>query len=99
MFQFSSSMLLAYRAAVIDSHIGAVLAQILSTLESQRGYRVEGERYQRVPSGYGSAHPRADLLRFKGLAAFPPRLAIDVICSSQLIDMCTEHFAAMASLQ
>jgi Conserved hypothetical protein (DUF2461) len=81
LFQFTPAALPLYRGAVIDAQTGAALTQTLSDLERQPGYRTEGEQYRRVPAGYDPAHPRADLLRVKGLAIFPPQLSVDLVCS------------------
>ncbi len=99
MFLFPPKALSPFRAAVVDPAQGVALADILHTLSTLPGYQVHGERYQRVPTRYDANHLRADLLRYKGLAAHPPTIAVDVVCSSQLIDICVAHFQAMAPLQ
>ena len=54
------------RAAVDEELTGRRLRELLDGLA---GWEVLGERLQRVPKPYPPDHPRADLLRHKGLAA------------------------------
>ena len=54
------------RAAVDDDLSGRQLQAVLDGLD---GWEVIGERLQRLPKPYAPDHPRADLLRHKGLAA------------------------------
>jgi uncharacterized protein (TIGR02453 family) len=99
MFQFPPPALPAFRDAVADARSGALLAQTVVDIAARPGYAIEGERYQRVPAGYAADHPRADLLRLKGLAALAPPISADLVCSEQLVDVCAEHFANLAPLQ
>ena len=62
-------MLDAYRAAVADSTKGPALEKILDKL-SKAGLRIEGAELKRVPQPYAQDHPRAALLRRKGLNAW-----------------------------
>lgn len=92
MLQFPPPLLAAFRAAVADPPTGSALHQILSELQTQPGYQIQGEQYQRVPAGYAANHPRADVLRYKGMAACPPRVGVDLLCSAQVVDVCVAHF-------
>jgi uncharacterized protein (TIGR02453 family) len=56
-----------YRDAVAGKE-GEKLAKVLATLERD-GYAITEPRLKRVPSGYPSDHPRADLLRRTGMMA------------------------------
>lgn len=59
----------AYRAAVAADRSGKELAGIVEKLEAG-GYELGGEEMKRVPPGFPSDHPRARLLKFKGLIAW-----------------------------
>jgi uncharacterized protein (TIGR02453 family) len=59
----------AYRAGVAADRSGRQLAEIVGRLEVE-GYEIGGEELKRVPPGYPADHPRARLLRFKGLIAW-----------------------------
>ena len=54
------------RAAVADDRTGGQLLEILDALP---GWTLLGERLKRLPKPYDAAHPRADLLHHKALAA------------------------------
>jgi uncharacterized protein (TIGR02453 family) len=65
-FDFAGPVLDAYRAAVADPKTGPALAAILAKL-AKAGLRIEGAELKRTPAPYPADHPRADLLRRKGL--------------------------------
>ena len=52
------------------------------------GRQIEGEQYKRVPTGFAADHPRADLLRYKGMYTMSPILDPKVVASSRLVDVC-----------
>jgi uncharacterized protein (TIGR02453 family) len=97
-FKFPPAMLAVYREAVSEEREGAALEDILETMRRASHYEIAGERYQRVPSGYDPNHRRADLLRYDGLYAFAPRLAVSDLLTSALVDLCSTHFQQMAPL-
>jgi uncharacterized protein (TIGR02453 family) len=55
-----------YRAAVADDATGGELDALVSRLRGA-GYDVHGEALKVVPRGYERDHPRADLLRHRGI--------------------------------
>jgi len=65
-FDFAGPVLDAYRAAAADPKKGAALQAILDKL-TKSGFRIEGAELKRVPAPYPADHPRADLIRRKGL--------------------------------
>jgi uncharacterized protein (TIGR02453 family) len=73
---FERDQLARYREAVDDATTGAALAKIVTSLR-RRGFEVgtvHGEEMgatdlKRVPSPYAQDHPRAELLKLKGLIA------------------------------
>lgn len=81
-----------YRAAVDDPKAGAELAAIVERLERD-GVRIAAHTtLEKMPRGFSPDHPRAHLLRHKGLmAAFAP-VPAKLIASPELVD----HLAADA---
>jgi uncharacterized protein (DUF2461 family) len=65
----SRDQLARYREALLDDGPGGELARMSEGLAGAGFELHASERLQRVPRGVDPAHPRADLLRFKGLAA------------------------------
>jgi uncharacterized protein (TIGR02453 family) len=58
-----------YRKAVDADRTGRELALIVETLEGD-GFEIGGEELKRVPPGFPADHPRARLLKFKGIIAW-----------------------------
>ncbi|MDJ0761358.1 MAG: DUF2461 domain-containing protein [Myxococcota bacterium] len=69
MYCFTKDQLPIYRAAVDDDAKGKALEQILKAgaKDFSRSDHTEIETYKRVPRGYPQDHPRADLLKKKGV--------------------------------
>jgi uncharacterized protein (TIGR02453 family) len=67
-YHMSRDQLARYREAVLQEGPGGELARVGEGLVGAE-FELHGERLQRVPRGVDPAHPRADLLRYKGLAA------------------------------
>lgn len=98
MYGFEPAMLAAYRAAVDDEGQGNALAEIVAGLQTAV-YPLHGDQYKQTPRGFAKDHPRADLLRYKGLYASAPQLDPDIVASSGLVDVCFAHCQKMAPLQ
>ena len=96
-YHFSKDALAAYRERVLDPKAGPALQRAAREVE-RRGYTVGGEQTQRVPRGLDPEHPRADLLRRKGLYA---GLSLGLPAESsgpELVDLVHGHFKAMLPL-
>lgn len=94
-FTFEGEGLLRYREAVAGPG-GIELAQIVDGLREQ-GARLNEPQLKRVPSGYDKDHPRADLLRRKGLALW---IDLDVALASEgdLVARCLAEFERLRPL-
>ena len=85
-YMMDGDQLKRFRAAVDDPKRGAELAKLLATL-GRAGFAVESyEETRRVPRGFDSEHPRADLLRRKGLFVTFPDLDRKLLTSPKLVD-------------
>jgi uncharacterized protein (DUF2461 family) len=70
MYHMERDQLARYRAAVDDDQSGPPLERIVAEAAAD-GVRIHGhDRLKRVPRGYPPDHPRADLLRHKGVVAW-----------------------------
>jgi uncharacterized protein (TIGR02453 family) len=98
-FAFPPPQLERYREAVLDEQWGSDLAARLAAVQRTDDYTLGGEALKRVPNGYDPAHPRADLLRQKGLYIASPRIWPDEIITPGLVDRCFDHFQRMAPIQ
>ena len=98
-FGFDKELLARYRAAVVDDRLGAALEDALTAVTAAGDYTIEGEQYARVPRGFDPDHPRADLLKYKGLHVSAPQFDVELVTTPQLVDLCYERCKAMAPLQ
>jgi uncharacterized protein (TIGR02453 family) len=98
MHGFPKDTLAAYREAVADDKLGSELVSALHTIRDAGDYALGGEQYKRVPQGYDADHPRAALLRHKGIFGSPPPLDVALVATPELVDVCFEHFQTMAPL-
>jgi len=92
-YQFEPALLDAYRAAVDREKQGVALVEVLAALR-EAGYTVDGQGTKRVPAGFAPDHPRADLLRYRGLWAEHP---LDPAQHTRpaLVDALAEHCRVM----
>ena len=60
--------------------------------------QVGGDQYKRVPTGFEPDHPRADLLKYKGLHASVNDLDPELITKSEFMDYTIEQWRKMAPL-
>jgi uncharacterized protein (DUF2461 family) len=79
------------RQAVADDDSGAELEAALAEVAATGPYEIGEQHYKRVPRGYDSDHPRADLLRFNSLYASSPNIEPAVLSSASLVDVVLEH--------
>jgi uncharacterized protein (TIGR02453 family) len=87
-----------YRAAVLDEKRGAELAGIVARL-AKKGFALGGhETLKQVPRGVDPAHPRADLLKRKGLIVAFPELPKELLVSRALLDWLVRHVKQSAPL-
>ena len=85
-----------FRAALLDPRRGAVLARRLAALTA-RGFSVScAESLARVPAGVDPAHPRAALLRMKGLVVDPGDVPRRLVTRPDLAGWLVEQARAAA---
>ena len=96
---FPKDLLPRYQQAVADDKQGAALETVIAAIENAGAYSVQGEQYKKVPRGYPADHPRADLLRYKGLHVSSPQLEPGILLTADLVDVLFDHCRKMAPLQ
>jgi uncharacterized protein (TIGR02453 family) len=97
-YEFSKPRLQAYRSAVLDERRGKRLQRVMADLKASKGFGVGGEQSKRVPAGLDPDHPRADLLRYKGLYGASPHIEVKILLRPGLVDRCLEYAQTMAPL-
>lgn len=92
----SAEQLARYRRALLDERSGRRLDTLLRPL-LESGYRiVSAAQLARAPKGVGPGHPRAALLRHKGLALDFPPIPRQVRHSKALLGWCIERAREVA---
>jgi uncharacterized protein (TIGR02453 family) len=96
-YQFDAAKLARWRKAVAGKP-GVALHQLIGKLR-KAGYVVGGhDDYKKVPRGFEPDHPRAELLKMKGLTGGPPEIPRGLLCKPGLADWLVKHGTAMAPL-
>lgn len=73
-----------FRKAIADDQKGTELEKLLAGLK-KKGFKPDShERLQRVPKGFDPEHPRAELLKLKGLVVRFPDLPAGILAKSAL---------------
>jgi uncharacterized protein (TIGR02453 family) len=87
-----------HRRAVLDARRGAELGRLVAGL-ARKGWVLEArESNKRVPAGVDPEHPRADLLRMKGLVAMAPPPERGLLVRRELVRALAERARAAAPL-
>lgn len=95
---FDARQLARWRRLAAADRTGAAIASLIARLR-RAGYRVGGhDDYKRVPPGLPSDHPRADLLRMRGLTAAFPTIPRGLLHDRGLVDWLIRHCRTTAPL-
>jgi uncharacterized protein (TIGR02453 family) len=87
-----------HRKALLDARRGLQLQRLVAALR-RRGFTMEArESTKRVPAGVDPAHPRAELLRMKGLFATAPAVDRRLLVRRDLVATLVEQARAAAPL-
>jgi uncharacterized protein (TIGR02453 family) len=97
MYRFPKPYLENYRSAVLDNRKGLELAELINQLQVME-YTINGEMYKRVPWGYDPDQKHAGLLRYKGLYAQAPEIAMETLHEPHFSDLFLEHCRQMQLL-
>jgi uncharacterized protein (TIGR02453 family) len=97
MVEFQKATLARYREHVLDERRGSALASVVDELRSL-GYVVAGEGYKKVPKGVPAEHPRASLLKHRGLFSTRDTEHPKELATPEFVDFALAHFTRMARL-
>ena len=90
--------LVKLRAAIVDEERGSELAKMLKSLE-KKGYTKDAHQVlAKVPRGFDPDHPRAELLKLKGLTVSFPKAPTALLTSRKLVDHLAAQGKAVAPL-
>lgn len=94
--RFGKAQLAAFRRVVDDAKQGPALAKTLSKATAAGPYTIGGATREKVPRGFSSDHPRADLLLHEGLFVELEQRLPKEIHRADFVAWCGAHFRAMA---
>jgi uncharacterized protein (TIGR02453 family) len=84
-YMMEAESLERFRAAVADEKRGKELVRILASL-AKKGFPADShDALKRVPKGYDPGHPRADLLKRKGLVVGFPKVPPGLLATPKLV--------------
>jgi uncharacterized protein (TIGR02453 family) len=97
-YYFEDKQLAKWRKLVAADKTGKPIAAIVAKLRNA-GYIVDGhDNYKKVPKGFAPDHPRAELLKMKGLTAGFPAIPKGLLHKPALADWLVEHGRATAPM-
>ncbi len=95
--QMAADQIERYREAVDDKRAGSKLGRLVGEIRS-KGYTVGGDALKTQPRGYSPDHPRIDLLRYKGLAAWVEFGSPPWLHTAKVVDKVAQAWRDMAPL-
>ncbi len=98
MYMFPDWLMDRYRHAVVHPRHGRELAKTIAALRNGGEFELGGKHYKRIPSGFPSSHPNAELLLHNGLHAGWETDIPDELFTSRLVEYCFEKYAPLAPL-
>ncbi|MDP8256886.1 MAG: DUF2461 domain-containing protein [Candidatus Alcyoniella australis] len=96
-YRFSPQGLKDFRGALADDDLGRRLDKIVTAHKFRPFLPLQGEQLKRVPPGYAADHPRAELLRHKGLYVMQER-PISLLYTRRCLDEAERIYRAMGDL-
>ena len=97
-YMFPKHLVEPYRELVDAPKSGAKLEKIVTGITQAGPYYLGGERYKRVPRGFGADHPRAELLKHKGLFVGLDTKPWPELHTPDLIERCFEVYRELAPI-
>lgn len=88
LYMFSRPFLAKYRRAAADPETGGELAEIIRKISRIKNVSIGGRHYKRIPAGFDTGLPDADLLLHNGLYAGLETDVPEEFYSRELIDFC-----------
>lgn len=104
MMGFHKAKLKAFREAAADEETGAALAAAIAKATAQAGgteaVELRGSGYVKVPRGYDADHPRAELLKHKGIhLQYRDHTPPAEQAGPEFVDWCCERYSRLDPLQ
>ena len=98
LYMFQKDQLAEYRRSVDDKKLAGQLEKALTGNVGQLCDATHMEPYKRVPKGFDPDHPRAELLKFKGVTLGKDEPLPKALHSGRFLDYAYKRFEKMAGL-
>lgn len=95
---FSPKQLALYRKAVVDPERGQKLSGLIDKISRQKDFKLVEKHYRRIPAGYGTGSPNAELLLYNGLHVWQETPIPEEFYSARFIDYCWTKFKPFLAL-
>jgi uncharacterized protein (TIGR02453 family) len=95
LYMFPKYLIDTYRNSVVHPEYGKKLAEIVAQIEKKKDFQIGGKHYKRIPAGYDSAHPNADLLLHNGLHVGAESPIPEEFYSKKLVDYCWKRYQSL----
>ena len=92
------SSLARFRVALVDEARGKELDKILASLRKKGLVAQSHDALKRVPNGFDPEHPRADLLKRKGLHVPFPAMPKGLLTSPKMVPWLRDQCKSVAPL-
>lgn len=97
-YMMDAAALGRFRKAVADENTGKELDKLLAKL-TKKGFTIDShDSLKRVPKGFDPEHPRADILKRKGLTVSFPEMPKGILASRKLVPWIVTHVKTAAPL-
>ncbi|MBW2277003.1 MAG: DUF2461 domain-containing protein, partial [Deltaproteobacteria bacterium] len=98
MYMFQKDQLAEYRKSIDNDKLAGQLEKALVGNVGQLCDATHMEPYKRVPKGYDPDHPRAELLKFKGVTVGKDEPVPKALHSAKFVDYAFKRFEKMAAM-
>ena len=96
-FEFSKEDKDTYREFITDDKMASEFDKIIEDIKNNK-YKIDIPSYKKIPAGYNEPHPKADMLKAKGITIWQECYLPDEFYSKKAIGYCTDTFQKMLPL-
>jgi uncharacterized protein (TIGR02453 family) len=98
LYMFPKYLFDTYRNSVVHPRYGKDLADIITKIQRKKGYQIGGKHYKRVPAGFDTSHPNAELLLHNGIHVGVESSIPEEFYSKKLVNYCWKKFQPLLPL-
>lgn len=96
-FEFSKEDKDTYREFIINDKTASEFDKIIEDIKTNK-YKIDIPSYKKIPAGYNESHPKADMLKAKGITIWQECSLPNEFYSKKAIGHCADTFQKMLPL-